>query len=247
MPLDQHRAQIAGHSAVVGRAEHRVHALAVRHIDARVDALVRPHERAQAVPREKLNGHVLAPQNAGAASALLDASKIRIRVRVGPRQVPDPALLPPVGLLAANVRPTGYAAYVVQSDVFRIRGQARVQHERLFVHQAGVRQPDEGLVERLEHPVVVLRNALLLEPAVDVDVRLLVVAAVHEHRVRVRQLQRENQKHDLARVVPAVNQVAVEHVHVFGRRHAQFPKQVQQVVLNAKTRVRVFSTEEQYA
>ena len=106
-----------------------------------------------------------------------------------------------------------------------------MKHERRVVHDGGVRQPHERVVEHLEHAVVVLRDALLLEPAVDVDVRLLVVPAVDVHARGVLQLQREDEQDELAPVVAAVHEVAVEHVHVLRARRAELAEDVKEVVL----------------
>ena len=106
-----------------------------------------------------------------------------------------------------------------------------MEHERLAVDQARVREPDKGGVEHLEHPVVVLGRALLLEAAVYVYVRLLVVAAVDKDVFGVFELEGEDEEDDLARVVASVHEVAVEDPRHLLARLPEGLEQMQQVVL----------------
>ena len=106
-----------------------------------------------------------------------------------------------------------------------------MQHKRLAVDKAGVGQPYERGVKHLKHPVVVLRHALLLEAAVYVDVRLLVVATVDEDELWVLELEGEDEQDDLAGVVAAVHEVAVEDPCQLLARLPEGLEQVKQVVL----------------
>eukprot|EP00982_Pelagococcus_subviridis_P008608 30854-Pelagococcus_subviridis.AAC.13 len=216
---NHNRALVPARAAVIRRAEHRVHSASVRHLAPLVDALMRSHERRELLAVQKRVRRVATPQHSGAARARFEPPKPRARMRVAPHQVLHPLLVAHVVVRGEDVRPAREFSNVPQPH-----------GGRLTVDHARPREPREDGVKRLEHGVVVLSEALLLEPAVDVYVRLLVVPSVHVHAVWARELQGEDQQAHLACVVAAIDEVAVEDVNRFLARQPLRRKHVQQVV-----------------
>ena len=99
----------------------------MRHVNAGFDALMRTDETRQAIFFQKLFRHVFAPQHAGASRAFFNSAEVRVRVRIGPQQIPDPPFIPQVLFLGTHVRSSCDSSNVTQRHA-RVLGKPRVKH-----------------------------------------------------------------------------------------------------------------------
>ena len=198
------RAVVSHRSGVVAGAEHGDDLVVVVQLEALGHALVRAHDQVQRrVQLEELLRDI-GPKKKARPPGRLAAAALAGRVR-------------PHSLLEQRSRRRNLVESVDGCDVGqsgRLAEQAAVDHEHLLLDDVDDGQRGEAGAECVENfrsrLARIFLQTLLLESVAPVDVARLVVAAVQEHVVRQQHLPRKQRQDALHRVLPAVDEVAVE-------------------------------------